>query len=170
MEMEVLVRVDVIEPKPARAKRYELCLDLGAKLPPQIAPQRDVDAEPRHVGAEDTLAIDQARHALGRQRRTAFDQHDVQAHAQPRHFPRPCDRVVCGGACHHEACGGEDAALMRDLDSVVDLRREPEIVGGDDEPFHINRTDSPPSCPALCRAYTSSLFWPRRGWSERVRP
>ncbi len=57
----------------------------------------------------------------------------MQADAQPRQPPRARDRVLGGGACHHEACGGEDAALMRNLDGVVDLAREPEIVGGDDE-------------------------------------
>jgi len=57
----------------------------------------------------------------------------MQADPQPRQPPRTRDRVPGGGACHHQACGGEDAALMRDLDGVVDLGREPEIVGGDDE-------------------------------------
>ncbi len=59
----------------------------------------------------------------------------MQPDSQPRQLLRARDRVLRGGACHHEACGGEDAALVRDLDGVVDLRREPEIVGGDDEMF-----------------------------------
>src|SRR5882757_5857615 len=59
----------------------------------------------------------------------------MQADAQPRQFVRTRNRILRGGACHHQACGGEDAVLMRDLDGVVDLRREPEIVGGDDEKF-----------------------------------
>ena len=131
--MEVLVRIDVIEPEPGRAKRYELRLDLGPKLPPHIAPQRDVDAEPRHVGAKESFRVDKIRYALGRQHGYPLDQHDMQAHAQPRQPLRARDRVLRGGACHHEACGSEDAALMRDLDCVVDLGSEPEIVGGDDE-------------------------------------
>src|SRR5215510_16130159 len=57
----------------------------------------------------------------------------MQADAQPRQLPRARDRVPCGRACDHEACGGENATLMRELDGVVDLAREPEIVGGDDE-------------------------------------
>src|SRR6266571_2883592 len=59
----------------------------------------------------------------------------MQTHAQLRQLLRACDCVPGGATCHHEACGGEDAALVRDLDGVVDLRREPEIVGGDDEMF-----------------------------------
>src|SRR6266581_224014 len=59
----------------------------------------------------------------------------MQADAQPRQLVRTRNRILRGGACDHEACGGEDAALMRDLDRVVDLRGEPEIVGGDDELF-----------------------------------
>src|SRR4051812_24247010 len=81
----------------------------------------------------------------------------MQADAQPRQFVRTRDRILRGGACHHEACSSEDAALMRDLDGVIDLTREPEIVGGDDELFHPNRMDAPSSCPALCRASTSSF-------------
>src|SRR5262249_59793420 len=57
----------------------------------------------------------------------------MQADAQPRQFLRARDRVLCGRACDHEACGGENATLMCELDGVVDLAREPEIVGGDDE-------------------------------------
>src|SRR5215470_1203807 len=82
----------------------------------------------------------------------------MEADAQPRQFLRARDRVPCGRACYHEACGGENATLMGDLDGVVDLARESEIVGGDDELFHANRTASPPSCPALCRASTSSCL------------
>ena len=57
----------------------------------------------------------------------------MQTHTQPRQFVRTRDRILRGGASHHEACGSEDAALMRDLNGVVDRAREPEIVGGDDE-------------------------------------
>lgn len=129
----MLVRVDVIEREAGRAKRFELRFDLGAELPPHIWPQRDGEAEPCHVGPEASCRIDQSRHALGRQHRCSLDQHDMQADAQPRQFVRTRDRILRGGACDHEACGGEDAPLMRDLDGVIDLRREPEIVGGDDE-------------------------------------
>src|SRR5215470_15196789 len=57
----------------------------------------------------------------------------MQADAQPCQTPGACDRVVRGGASDHEACSGQNAVLMRRLDSLVDLAREPEIVGGDDE-------------------------------------
>src|SRR6185369_6993924 len=168
MKMEMLVRVDVIEREAGCAVGFELGFDLGAELPPYLSPQRDVETEPRHVGAEISFRIDQTRHAVGRQHGRAFDQHDMQADAQPRQLPRARDRVLGGGTCHHEACGGEDAVLMRDLDGLVDLGREPEIVGGDDQLFHANRMDSPSSCPALCRASTSSF--PLKTWMAGTSP
>ncbi len=66
--MEMLVRVDVIEREAGRAKRFELRFDLGAELPPHVSPQRNVEAEPRHVDAEESSCIDQIGHALRRQR------------------------------------------------------------------------------------------------------
>src|SRR5262249_49998484 len=68
----------------------------------------------------------------------------MQADAQPRQLPRARDRILRGGTRDHEACGSENAVLMRRLDGLVDLGSEPEIVGGDDELFHVNRTVSPP--------------------------
>src|SRR5215813_2191861 len=59
----------------------------------------------------------------------------MQADAQPRQPPRTRDRVLRRGACNHETCSGENAVLMRRLYSLVDLTREAEIVGGDDEPL-----------------------------------
>jgi hypothetical protein len=129
----MLVGIDVIERDPAGAKRFELRLDLGADLAPHRAPCRDGEAESRHVGAKASPRIDKIGHTLGRQFRQAFDQHDMQADAQSRQPPGARDRVLRGGTCDHEACGGEDAVLMRRLDGLIDLGSEPEIVGGDDE-------------------------------------
>ena len=65
--------------------------------------------------------------------RPALDQHEVQADAQARQAAGAPDRVGGGGLRHHEARGGEDAVAVRRLDGLVDLGREPEIVGRDDE-------------------------------------
>ena len=41
---------------------------------------------------------------------------------------------VCGGRSRdHQACRAQDSLPMRQLDRFVDLGREPEVVGGDDE-------------------------------------
>src|SRR3954454_19106934 len=42
---------------------------------------------------------------------------------------------------------------------------------GKNDDVEVCAPNSPPSCPALCRASTpSSLFQTRRGWPEQVRP
>ena len=63
------------------------------------------------------------------------------------------DRVRGRGGADHQACGGQDAALMRGFDRLVDLTCEPEIVGGDDQALQSagsrrsrrNRKNSTPS-------------------------
>ncbi len=45
------------------------------------------------------------------------------------------DRVGGGRARNHQARGCEYALLMRRLDGLVDLRRDAEIIRGDDESF-----------------------------------
>jgi len=54
---------------------------------------------------------------------------------EARHAPGARDGVRRGGAPDHQARGGEDALLVGLLDGLVDRLRQPEIVGGDDEPL-----------------------------------
>src|SRR5439155_4952098 len=56
--------------------------------------------------------------------------------AKPRQTLGALDRIRRRGTRHHEARRGENAAAMRSFDRLVDGQREPEIVGGDDEPLH----------------------------------
>ena len=59
----------------------------------------------------------------------------MQADAQARQAPRARNGVRRGGAGDHEACRGEDAAGVRGFDGFIDFARQPEIVGGHDDPF-----------------------------------
>lgn len=47
---------------------------------------------------------------------------------------RPRNRVGSSGTADHQARRGQDALAVRDLDRLIDLWRQPEIVGGDDQP------------------------------------
>ncbi len=60
----------------------------------------------------------------------------MQADPQPRHGSGARDGVGGGRTRDHQARGGQHAIPVRRLDCLVDLRREPEIVRGDDQPFH----------------------------------
>jgi hypothetical protein len=57
----------------------------------------------------------------------------VQADAERRQTARTLNGV--GGRCavYHQACRRQDAARMRELDRRVDLWRDAEIIGGDDQ-------------------------------------
>ena len=57
----------------------------------------------------------------------------MQSDAQARKTARALDRVFCRGRGHHQARCAENAFPVRQLDPVVDLGREPEVIGGDDE-------------------------------------
>jgi hypothetical protein len=57
----------------------------------------------------------------------------MQTDAQVRHPPCALDGVGRGAARDHQAGRAQDAIAMRLFDRFVDLRREPEIVGGDDQ-------------------------------------
>jgi hypothetical protein len=74
-----------------------------------------------HVAAEPPGRVDEIGHALRRQDRPAFHQHQMQADAQLRHQARAGDRVRGRGGANHEACGRQDAALMRGFDRLVDF-------------------------------------------------
>ena len=131
--MEMLVRVDVVEGEAGRREGLELGRDLGLELTPHARACKDVEPEPSHVGAKAPVAVDEVGDALGRQSRPPLDQHEVQADAQSSEAVGAPDRVGGYGFRHHQARGGEDAVAMRRLDRLVDLGREAEIVGRDDE-------------------------------------
>ena len=131
--MEMVVRIDVIERETGGAIGRELGLDLGADLPTHRAPEEDVDPGPYHVRAQRSGTVHQIRNTLAGQGWCTVDQHQMQSDAQPRHAVRACHGVGGGGRTDHQAGRGQDAVSMRLLDRLVDLGRQPEIVGGDDQ-------------------------------------
>jgi hypothetical protein len=132
MQMEVLVGIDMIEREAGRGKGRELGLDLGGKLAPHRRLQGNVKAHPRHIRPELPIGADEARDALRRQGRPAFDQHQVKADPKPRHGPCPRHGIGRGRRRDHQAGGRQHAFAVGLFDGVVDRVREAEIVGGDD--------------------------------------
>jgi hypothetical protein len=57
----------------------------------------------------------------------------VQPHAETRQFPSAFDRVLARWRSCHQACGGQNAVLVRFFDRFVHGQRETEVIGGHDE-------------------------------------
>src|SRR5262249_31254014 len=84
MEMEVVVRVDVIEREPGRLERHKLRFDLRGNLAAYSGSQGDIDACFAEVAAQLPVAADEIRDALRRQKRGPVDQHEMQPDAKLR--------------------------------------------------------------------------------------
>jgi hypothetical protein len=57
----------------------------------------------------------------------------MKTNAQRGQSLRAFDGIIDGDAAHHQARCRQNPARMRKLDRFVDLRRQPEIVGRDDQ-------------------------------------
>ncbi len=131
--MEVLVHVDMLEHQSGAGIRLELSPDFGAQLAPQCRASGDIDRQPDKIASQPAGAVHQVGDLLRRQRRSAFDQHQVQADAQARESARATQRIVGGRSADHQACGRQDAAPVRLFDGDVDLIRQAEIIGRYDQ-------------------------------------
>ena len=148
----MLVGIDVVEHEPGRRIGAELGFDLRAHLRPDRWARAYLEPEPRQVQSHAPIGVDEIGHLFGRQRRCAVDEDEMQSDAQARKTARALDRVFCRGRGHHQARCGENTFPVRQLDPVVDLGREPEVIGGDDEALQSatsrsrrNRKNSSPS-------------------------
>jgi hypothetical protein len=128
-----MMRIDVIERQSGRRERSELRLDFGGELPARRGPEKEGSSGRCEVPVQVTVGVDEVGDRSRRQQRMAVDEHEMQPDAQRRKAARPRDCICCRGAAHHEACRGEDALCMRELDGRVDFGCDAEIVGRDDE-------------------------------------
>src|SRR5256885_10504454 len=73
MQMEMLVRVAMIEGEAGVAKSLELCGDLGGELAARVPVEAQEGAEGRHIGTKHAAPIHQMSHRKGRKHRPALD-------------------------------------------------------------------------------------------------
>ena len=83
--------------------------------------------------AQHAVGADEIGDLLRPQCRPAFEQHQMQADAQVRQLSRQIDRLLRRRARHHQARRRQHAVAMRAFDGFVDLGRETEVVGGNDQ-------------------------------------
>ncbi len=78
MQVQVLVRVDVIQPQAGRPESLELRHDLGLELAANRCPEEEAKAACHEVAMKLAIMVDQIRHALGSQHGASLNQHDMQ--------------------------------------------------------------------------------------------
>lgn len=127
----MLMRIDVIEREPRRSICFELRLDFCRDLPTDRRARENIDPETHHVVAKTPGLIDEIRQALWWQDRTAFYQHEMKADTQSWQLTGTRDRVLSSRARNNETGRRQDAISMRDFDGIIDLARNPKIIGGD---------------------------------------
>ena len=133
MQVEVMVGIDVVQRQTGCPKGRELRVDFRRKLPAHLGAQDDVKPQHELVRAQLTPCVDKVRYPLPRQHRPAIDEHEVQADPERRQTARTFNGVVDRRAVYHQACRRQDAARMCELDRRVDLWRDAEIIGCDDQ-------------------------------------
>jgi hypothetical protein len=133
MDVEVMVGIDVVQRQTGCPKGRELRLDFRRKLRSHPGEQDDVKPQHEQVRTQLTPRVDKVRYSLPRQHRPAIDEHEVQADAERRQTARTFNGVVDRCAVYHQACRRQDAARMCELDRRVDLWRDAEIIGRDDQ-------------------------------------
>ena len=133
MQVEMMVAIDVVEVEPGPTERGKLCADLGLRLRLRTAAEVDASAHAHGIARKASIGTNQIRDLLGRQRRPAVDQHEVQPDGETRQAPCALDRIRRGGRRHHQARGCQDAVEMAELDRLVHGNGQPKIIGGDDQ-------------------------------------
>jgi hypothetical protein len=127
MEVQMLMRVYMVERKASRTKRLELRANFSAELTSNCGQEEKADPCAHHVPVKLVLLPYEPTDFFAWQRRTAVDQHKMKANAQARQPP---------GARHggdHQTGGRKNAVPMRLLDSLIDRRVEPEIVSANNQ-------------------------------------
>ncbi len=134
MQVHVLVRVDMVEREPGRAKRLELGADFRGEPGPDARREEKAEGGAELISVKAAVLPHQRAEFGGRQYRLAVDQDEVQPDAQPRQTARPDHGVGGFRGGDHQARAGQDAVAARCLDRLVDGDVAPEIVGADDQP------------------------------------
>ena len=127
----------MVEGEAGRPEGGELGLDLGCELPADGRPEEEGGTRQGHVLTEESPPVDEAGDLGWRQQGPPLDQHKVKAHPEARQPSRALDGIGRRGRSHHQARCGQQAPAMRLFHGLVDLRRQPEVVGRDDQAFQL---------------------------------
>ena len=150
MQVEVPMAVNVVHDEPGIGEALELRADLGTYLAAHFGRNEERDPEADWIAREAPVGSDQTRHFVGRQDRTSLQQRQVEPHAESRHAAGACDRIVGGRCADHQTRRREDPVAVSRLHSLVDRKRESEIVGSDDQSLRLRLRHIEGLAHALC--------------------
>lgn len=130
----MLVRIGVLEREAGRGEARELGMDLARHLATDGLAEEIAKTEPELIRRKPAALVHEIGDLFARQHRLPFDQHQMQPDAKVRQASCPGHGIFGGGSAHHQARGAENAFRVRTLDRFVHRNREPEIIGGEDDP------------------------------------
>jgi hypothetical protein len=137
VNVHVLVGIHMVERQAGGAKCLELGADLHRELTANPRQSKKPNAGASHIRIETAVAAHQTGDFGARKARMTIDEHQMQADPQIWQATGARHGVSRGGGANHQACGRQNAAPVRLLDSFVDGGIEPEIVCADDQAFQL---------------------------------
>jgi hypothetical protein len=102
MEMEVFVRVDMIQRQTSCSESFELRPNLGRQLATNLGKEKEAKTIAHHIAVEPTPSIHQVRDPPWRKHCLAIGKHQVQTDGKPRQTPRTGDGISCRRGCDHQ--------------------------------------------------------------------
>jgi hypothetical protein len=100
--MVVPVPINMIERQPGTTKGVKLGADLGFRLIAHLARQGKANAAAHRSARQSAVLVDKVRNGAPGEDRLTCDKRQVEPDSQGRQPPRATDRILCGGASHHQ--------------------------------------------------------------------
>jgi hypothetical protein len=136
MHVHVILRIDVVERQPGQRKTLELGSNFGRKLRPCTRSKEEANPGTDQIRQKRPVIVNEIRNPPRRQNGAAMNEYHVQPHRKIGQPPRSFNRIGRGRRTDHQACGAQHAVAMCPLYRLVDFRRNPEIVSGENQPLH----------------------------------
>lgn len=137
MEMEMLMRIHMIERQATLLKPLELRSDFDLKLAPDAGTEEEFEPGSNHIIRKPPLGIDEIRNGSNRRHRCPLRQNDVQTDTQIGQAPGTRNGIVRSIFPYHKAGTRQNASLMGRFNRFIHGLIESEIIGRDNDPFQL---------------------------------
>src|SRR5579863_2132916 len=133
MEMEVLVRIHMIELEAGSGEGAVLRTDFRCQLPAHACVQQAAEGVPYHAVAEAPVAPHQVGDLARPQHGPAIGEYQVESDLQLWKSARQGNGLRGRGRAHHEARGTQHTDARSPFHRLVYRWAQAEVIGGDDE-------------------------------------